>query len=197
MHPVSQALHQTISPTPSMSMQSDQCTIHNACVELQKRESRRLMIEHVSQSLNSPRNCSCTYSDPFLILFPITDPITDPSSCTVLSACIIYNMGLTNHLAGSAQCLRNALHLYELALRLICSGAQENPSEDFVMACLNNCGVLNHSIGNFPESRRWFHELRAYLLRQPGPPNARSALERERFLLNTTLLTEPKMAGAA
>jgi len=194
MHPVSQALHQTIAPTASMSRQGVQCTMHNACVELQMPESRLFMIEHVSQSLNSPRNSSCTYSDPFLILFPITDL----SSCTVLSACIIYNMGLANHLAGSAQCLRIALRLYELALHLICSEPQAtDPSANLVMACMNNCGVLNHSIENFSESRRWFHVLRAYLLRQPAPPNARSALERERFLLNTTLLTEPEMAGAA
>jgi len=125
------------------------------------------------------------------------------ATCTLESATILYNMGLTYHLnfirvtESLEHALSNALTLYEMAYNLGMQIPNSVRSSQIVMASLNNLGQLHHELGDFGRSRFFLEELSSYIMSLENPPQHEIALERHEFMLNVMVLREPQGAPAA
>lgn len=121
----------------------------------------------------------------------------EPTSCTMESAIIVYNMGLAYHLYGTVSCVQKALCLFDMAFSLAFSVSLDRRSPKIVMASLNNAGEIHHSLGNYQLSRQYLDSLYSYILSLPSAKDEESLKERHQLLLNAMLLQEPRIAGAA
>ena len=125
------------------------------------------------------------------------------NTCTLESAIILFNMGLTYHLnflkaAFSLEhALTNALTLYEMACNLGMQVSRSEGSSQIVMASLNNLGHLHHEVGDFGKSRIYLEELSNYIMSLENPTKREVAKERHEFMLNVMVLREPQGAPAA
>lgn len=127
------------------------------------------------------------------------------------SAAIVYNMALTYHIVGTAPALQKALSLMGMAHDLVASHIDDDDPTPLqtavVAACLNNCGVIYHALGDYQNSRQCLDALSSYILCSPSLPlppiligkqNDKAAvMEHQRLLLNAMFLTPPTVAGAA
>jgi hypothetical protein len=121
----------------------------------------------------------------------------EPTSCTIESAIIAYNTGLTYHLYGSASSVLEALRLFEMVFGLARSISGDDRSSKISMASLNNAGQIQHSLGNYNSSRRYLNTLRSYILSLPSTSDKETLTERRSLLLNAMILQEPSNALAA
>jgi len=135
----------------------------------------------------------------------------DPFSCVHWCSTIIFNMALAYQLEQTVPCVQKALVLMESALSLIggCDADITSPSAMAVAAaCLNNCGVIHHGIGDYRKSRKCLEALSAFIFPSAAstlPPILLgrdedyewAAITHHRLILNTIFLTEPTIAGAA
>lgn len=135
----------------------------------------------------------------------------DPLSCVHWCSTIIFNMAVTYQLEQTVTCVQKALLLMESALSLIggCDADITSPSAIAVAAaCLNNCAVIHHCIGDYRKSRKCLEALSAFIFPSAAstlPPillgrdedDEWVAITHHRLILNTIFLTEPTIAGAA
>lgn len=132
-------------------------------------------------------------SKPFLI-----EHLTaEPTSCTMESAIIVYNMGLAYRLYGSTPCVHKALCLFDMAFSLAFSVSFDVRSPSIAMASLNNAGEINHVLGHYALSRQYLNTLYNYIFSLPASGDEATMKERHVLLLNAMLLQEPKIAPAA
>jgi hypothetical protein len=128
----------------------------------------------------------------------VIDLVRDsPTTCTMESAIIVYNMGLTYHLEGYMTCLEKALCLFDMSFNLALSMPSDVRSSKIVMASLNNAAQILHSLGTYQLSRQFLDTLTTYIMSLPPTSCQESLRERHQFLLNAMLLHEPGIAGAA
>lgn len=120
-----------------------------------------------------------------------------PCSCTLESAVIVYNMGLTYHLTGSFDGFQKSLMLYDLAFSLAYSSELSYLSSHVAMAALNNAGQIQHALGSYDISRIYLDSLSNYVLGLPPTEYESELSVRRQFLLNAVLLEPPITAAAA
>lgn len=139
-------------------------------------------------------------SDPILI-DPLSTPITsDPDSCILESAVIVYNLGLNYQVFGSIRCLEKALQLYDMAHSLtVSAGSVKTEAIHLAVACMNNIGVIHYTVGDYTKTKQCMDYLALCLSQLPLPRNVdnQSIAERQRLCLNVLLLQEPTCANAA
>jgi hypothetical protein len=201
MYPISESFEHsliqggTIVISPALSPEPAACqNLKNQSeIMVKMAKSRTFLINESNGSKQVMSANFFVYADPFTI-----DLVqSTPSSCTVESAIIVYNMGLTNHLCGSLPCLEKALCLFDMAFSLAFSVEHDPRSPMIAMTSLNNAGQIHHSLSNYVISRQYLDTLSSYLLSLPSTSDAARIKERQYFLLNAMMLQEPKIAGAA
>lgn len=142
-----------------------------------------------------------TTQDTFLSTEPflIQQASKNPTSCTLESATIVFNMALAYNLSGSRPCVEKALSLFEMAFSLAFSMNDSGSSlaPKLAMASLNNAGNLHYSLGNYQASRQYLDTLSSFIIALPSTSSEESLRERHDLLLNAMLLQAPTIAGAA
>lgn len=217
MHPVSQYFHlvriNNDAPSPHISsLQTfEQVKLDDDRLSFEAGRRRRDDKAKPKTTTTSPptgSNCArcCTRREMdkennFILCEPICiDSLHDvPTSCTVESAIIVFNMGLVYRLQGpNESLLTRAWSLFDMAFSLIYSiPSVEARTSRIGMACLNNAGEAQHCLGNYELSRRYLDTLYAIVVSLPPPNDDDTFKERHQLLLNVMLLREPKVAGAA
>jgi|UniRef100_A0A8J9T475 tetratricopeptide (TPR) repeat protein len=192
MYPVSRVLQlsQAYVFRPTQSIQVD---VRESEI-LKKARSR---LSSLCQSAASSSKLGCINCFIYVDPKKIEPMVCDPASCTLESATVVYNMGLTYHLQGSAACLQKALCLFDMAFDLVSSADSYASSSEIAMAALNNAGEIHHAVGHYQLSRQYLNTLSAFILRLPNSECKKTRWERHQFLLNAMLLQEPRFAGAA
>lgn len=190
MYPISQLFENPSTPNsvspPNPNPTSDESTI----VDLARSKLGLLAkTDSIAEGL-SPSNCFVA-AEPFLI-----DAVyAMPTSCTVESTIIVYNMGLTYHLLS---CLDKAVCLFDMAFTLALSvEIYDSRSIKVAMASLNNAGQIHHSQGNYALSREYLDAMSKFILSLPSTSETGQMQRRHNFLLNAKMLREPTTAGAA
>lgn len=135
-----------------------------------------------------------------ILLAPTDSPTT---SCTIESAIILFNMALCYHLdsmkPNSMQdATRNAKTLYEMAYTLAAQTTADIRSHQIILISLNNLGQLEHEMGNFDASKRYFDDLSSYVVWLGSSGGAHLVSDRHDFMINALVLRNPNIcAGAA
>jgi len=134
--------------------------------------------------------------------------IDDEARNAICSVAILYNVGLTYHMQSfiSPQLqdtsLRKAEVFYKKSISLLTliedeSIVQEDSIIHLIMAVLNNLGHVNYELHNYELSKSYMEKLCTIVLQQEVNTCNHVHELREQFLLNGTLLEEPKYAAAA
>lgn len=196
MYPVSQyfqatnAAGATISPATTRPPPPNKDL--NATVQEAKLKLMMAQDHEPEKGCNKKEDCFiCT--DP--ILLSRVEGYTE--SCTIESAIIVFNMGLTYHINGSLSCIQKALCLFDMSFSLAYSMNHLPLAPKIAMASLNNAGHIHHNLGSYQLSRQYLDTLSSYVLALPSTSSQEALRERHHFLLNAMLLNEPKIAGAA
>jgi hypothetical protein len=202
MHIISQSFKSSLIegrpiPTPSVSSPepaSGQLMGNESEIMVKVAKCRTFLIS----ACNGSNQCLTT-NDCFVSAGPFTIDLVQcaPSSCTVESATIVYNIGLTYHRYGSLSYLEKALCLFDMAFSLTFSTGHDSRSHIIAMSALNNAGQIHHSLSNYAISRKYMDTLSSYVLSLPLTSDEATRKERRHFLLNAGMLREPKIAGAA
>jgi len=174
------------------------------------------------KTASNPRNMSCSgafiYRRAFMIDsddaqdFYKTNPKTSEHvspACTMASATLLFNLGLTYHLKGeatsarSSQTFEHAAGFYEMALELIqcVFDAADNHTVNsrLVIAILNNLGEIYYERGEYQRSKKCFSSLSTILISMAmsGSHNCVDSGDWAGFLMNTMVIHDLKAAPAA
>jgi hypothetical protein len=199
LFPVSQSFHTAPSSPVEAAIQQ-----MPPLPDTMKEEDDNTTVQHVKATLSLaeesavPKNDLAT-DDSFMCVDPLTLAFLEgePTSCTMESAIIVMNMGLAYHLYGSEPCLIQALSLFDMAFDISHLLVDDLRSEKVAMASLNNAAHIQHFFGNYLCSRHYLNILQDYICSLPETSNQMKKKARDCFMLNATLLEEPKTARAA
>jgi tetratricopeptide (TPR) repeat protein len=210
MYPVSQCLeqhprchHHQQQPAPKQALSPSRQRLSNETTVLRaKSYISQVQVEEqqLMQTIDDDENLS---DNAYLLTIPIllncSFASAPPMSCTVESAVIVYNMALTYLLYGSRACQLKAISLFDMSFSLAYSVQADARSPRIAMASLNNIGVIYYSLGEYELSRGYLDTLRTYIMSLSTTTDEKPEIlkEKHQLLLNTMMLTQPMIAGAA
>lgn len=205
MYPVSQCF-QTSTSLPQTSGSGEQRALDPPSLEdpqslfedkvatMQRAKNDLLLAQKLEpRSDKQNHETSFVYADPLLI----EKPVLVPTTCTIESAIIVFNMALVYRLYSSVPSLEKALCLFEMSFTLAFPLLVDRRAWKISMASLNNVGEIHHSLGNYQLSRQYLDTLYTYIVTLPTEKSEAAVKERHRLLLNALLLQEPRVASAA
>jgi len=191
-----------VSPAPQEPSQTSSVIPEMSAETIEKAEEEvELMKQRAAASATSAwllqQEHSFFFSKPIRLddREPNLDDLID---CSVVSATIVYNMGLANHMCGTESHIREASNLFQLAFTLAVEAGSTDPRcQKIVLAALNNTGEIYHFFGEYQMAQELIDTLYKFVSTLPPVADAETMKDRHQILLNSMLLRQPKFASAA